>query len=68
MFALSRLSIWAAVGGLVILGGYGLPVGGEEPVQVRGRSVLTRPSSPRSATSASSLSTSRTAAIATSTS
>ena len=33
MFALSRLSIWAAVGGLVILGGYSLPVRGEEPVQ-----------------------------------
>ena len=33
MFALGRLSIWAAVGGLVILGGYGLPARGEEPVQ-----------------------------------
>ena len=33
MFALSRLSIWAAVGGLVMLGGYSLPVRGEEPVQ-----------------------------------
>jgi len=34
MFALSRLSIWAAVGGLVVmLGGYSLPVRGEEPVQ-----------------------------------
>ena len=30
MFALSRLSIWAAVGGLIILGGYSLPVRSEE--------------------------------------
>jgi hypothetical protein len=36
MFALSRLSIWAAVGGLVILGGYSLPVRAEEPVQYMG--------------------------------
>jgi hypothetical protein len=36
MFALSRLSIWAAVGGLVILGGYSLPARAEEPVQYLG--------------------------------
>jgi hypothetical protein len=36
MFALSRLSIWAAVGGLVILGGHSLPVRAEEPVQYLG--------------------------------
>ena len=36
MFALSRLSIWAAVGGLVILGGYSLPALAEEPVQYLG--------------------------------
>jgi hypothetical protein len=36
MFALSRLSIWAAVGGLVILGGFSLPALAEEPVQYMG--------------------------------
>jgi hypothetical protein len=30
MFALSRLSKWAAVGGLVILGGYSLPARADE--------------------------------------
>jgi len=33
MFALSKLSKLAAAGGLVILGGYSLPVRGEEPIQ-----------------------------------
>ena len=33
MFALSRLSRWAAVGGLVILGGYSLPARADELAQ-----------------------------------
>ena len=33
MFALSRLSIWAAVGGLVILGAYSLPARDDELAQ-----------------------------------
>ena len=37
MFALSRLSRWAAVGGLVILGGYSLPARADELAENRGR-------------------------------
>lgn len=33
MFALSRLSIWAAVGGLVIIGAYSLPARADELAQ-----------------------------------
>ena len=47
MFALSRLSIWAAVGGLVILDALVFPRVPTSSPSMSGRSVLTRQSSRR---------------------